>query len=102
MYNSQKSNSDRINQIKEYIQNKQYNEFKANISDLNYADIASLIEENLEDDESISAIRLFRMLPKNIAAEVFAYFDVDVQQYFITKLSDEEITAIINDMYGMI
>ena len=97
---TQDTNTELIEIIREHIRNKEYTQFKQKVEDLNYADIALLLQEELEDNGIVAALKLFRMLPKSIAAEVFAFLDIDVQQEFVQKLSNEEATEIINDMYA--
>jgi magnesium transporter len=63
---------------------------------MNEFDIASLISE-LPDDMIIQA---FRLLPKNIATDVFVNMDDDVQKKLITALTNKEATSIIEDMYS--
>ena len=89
-----------VEQIREFIRLKQYNDFKKHIESLNFVDIAALLEEELNVNDMLDTLKLFRMLPKSIAAEVFAYLDIDVQQELITKLSNEEAADIINDMHA--
>ena len=86
--------------IKKNIEDKQYNEFKKNIVLLNSADAAALLDEVFEDSDTLTALMLFRMLPKSTAAEVFSYFDVDIQHEFIKNLSAAETTQLLNDMYA--
>ena len=86
--------------IKKNIEDKQYNEFKKNIVLLNSADAAALLDEVFEDSDTLTALMLFRMLPKSTAAEVFSYFDVDIQREFIKNLSAAETTQLLNDMYA--
>ncbi|MCL2809153.1 MAG: magnesium transporter [Treponema sp.] len=64
-------------------------------SDMNTVDIAEIFEE-LERDEIIS---MFRILPKAIASDVFAYVDIDHQQTIIEALTDSEIGEIMNKLF---
>jgi magnesium transporter len=64
-------------------------------SGLNTVDIAELFEE--VDKEK--AVQIFRLLPKNMAADVFAYIDPDEQQIIVEALSDSEVGAIINKLF---
>ena len=43
-------------------------------------------------------LKVFRILPKDLAADVFSYLDMDNQQKIITSLSDKEATNIINNL----
>ena len=44
-------------------------------------------------------LRVFRMLPKNLAADVFAYMESDQQQYIIESITDNEINHIMDEMF---
>ena len=44
-------------------------------------------------------LKLFRLLTKDAAAEVFAYLDSSVQQVIIEALTDTELKHIIDDLY---
>ncbi|MBQ9950496.1 MAG: magnesium transporter [Clostridia bacterium] len=85
---------------RECIRSNQYGKFREISEKLNFADTAELLEDEFEKSGEASAVRLFRMLPKSIAAEVFSFFDVTVQQRLITVLSTQEATEIMNDMYA--
>jgi len=68
---------------------------KTLLSDTNTVDIAEIFEEL---DKEI-AIQLFRILPKAIATDVFAYMDSDRQQLIVEALTDTEISEIMNKLY---
>ncbi|MCL2802149.1 MAG: magnesium transporter [Treponema sp.] len=65
------------------------------LSGMNTVDIAEVFEKL--DKEQI--IRMFRILPKVIASDVFAYVDTDQQQIIIEALTDTEIGEIINKLF---
>jgi len=65
------------------------------LSDMNTVDIAEIFEEL--DREKI--IQLFRILPKAMASDIFAYVDSDHQQTIIEALTDSEIGEIINKLF---
>ena len=58
------------------------------------------IAEAFDDLDTAKAVKLFRLLPKNIAADVFAHIDTDVQQTIIETITDKEQAAIINDLFA--
>ena len=64
-------------------------------SEMNTVDIAELFE-NL-DKEKIFPV--FRILPKAIAADVFAYMNADEQQQLVQSLSDTEVGEIVNSLF---
>ena len=57
--------------------------------------MASLLEELPENE----LIPFFRVLPKTIAADVFAYLPIDIQQSMLMLLNEGEATYIIENMY---
>lgn len=93
-------NNELLEEAREYIENKDYTQFRTIAKDLNYADIALLIQEVMEDDGIIPAMKLYRYLPKDVAAEVFAFLDIDVQQELVTNLTNDEATYLLNEMYS--
>lgn len=80
--------------IRELLETKQYTSLRQKIADMNTADIAAVIEE-MEEEE---LLKIFRILPKNMAADVFSYLEVDNQQYIITRLSVREAGNIIDNL----
>jgi Mg2+ transporter (mgtE) len=85
-----------IERIETLISEKKYSEFKLEVQELKYADIAEILND-LSDE---SLIKFFRLLPKNIAAETFAYLEIDSQQIIITSLTAKEAASIIDNMYA--
>lgn len=80
--------------IRELLETKQYTTLRQRITDMNIPDIAVVMEE-LEEEERL---KIFRILPKSMAADVFSYLEVDSQQLIITSLSDREAANIINNL----
>jgi magnesium transporter len=64
---------------------------------MNPVDIAEVFEDLDVPDEQV--IKLFRLLPKDIAAEVFAYLEPDTQQNIVVYISDKEISSIMDDLF---
>ena len=83
-----------LEELIELLNTKQYTKLRQYLAELNEADIASLMEEMEEED----MLKVFRILPKDLAADVFSYLDVDNQQLIITSLSDREAANIINNL----
>ena len=57
------------------------------------------IAEFFDTLEGSDLIVLFRILPKDVAADVFSYMDIDGQKYLVEKMSDEEIAGILKELY---
>lgn len=80
--------------IKELLETRQYTRLRQKMADMNTADAAAVMEE-LEEEEQL---KIFRILPKSMAADVFSYLEVDNQQSIIVSLSDKEAANIINHL----
>ena len=83
-----------LQNLKTLIENKSYKGFREQCADVNEADIASLLEE-LDIEELMT---FFRILPKDKAADVFAYLHIDVQHDMIMKFSLGEAARIIEEL----
>jgi magnesium transporter len=66
------------------------------IQEQNAVDFAEFIEEIEEDPR---ALLLFRLLPKEMAAEVFSYLDHDIQQRIVEGITDKELAGIIDELF---
>lgn len=80
--------------VKELLETKQYTRLRQKMAEMNAADIAVSMEELNEED----LLKIFRILPKNMAADVFSYLEVDSQQFIITSLSERDAAGIINNL----
>lgn len=83
-----------LESIRELLETKQYTTLRQRITDMNTPDIAAVMEE-LEEEERL---KIFRILPKSMAADVFSYLEVESQHLIITSLSDREAANIINNL----
>jgi len=81
-------------EITDLIQNRQFTALKEILVDWMPIDIADLFLSLPENEQAI----FFRLLPKDLAADVFEYFDVDAQLSLIQLLSKEDISSILNEM----
>ena len=81
--------------IRTLLGNKRYSSIKDILVTLNAADIAAIFAE-LEPE--ILPL-LFRLLPKELAADTFVEMDPDQQQLLITRFSDTELKEVINELY---
>ena len=83
-----------VNEILELLESKQYTVLRQRLSEMNEADVAAILEELKEQE----MLKIFRILPKDIAADVFSYMEVDSQQYIITSLSEKDAAGIIDNL----
>ena len=89
-----------VKKVIELIEDKKYVLVKKEFADMNEADIAEVLEELQEELPTQEFIRVFRLLPKDIAADVFAHLPVEIEQYIINSLTDKETTNIIENMFA--
>ena len=62
---------------------------------LNPVDIAGYMQK-LEREK---LLLLFRILPKDVSADVFSYMDTDQRQVLVESIADAEISALIDEMF---
>ncbi|HIR76669.1 MAG TPA: magnesium transporter [Candidatus Choladousia intestinipullorum] len=87
-----------IEKMREYIEHRQYAKIRNEIVEMNEADIASMLEElELPGTE---LVKVFRMLPKSIAADVFSFLPIEAEQTIITLLTDREAATIIDNLFA--
>ena len=78
------------------LNQKKYQELRDYMSEMQEADIAYAMDDMAEEER----LRLFRILPKTMAADVFPLLDVDIQRTIITSLSTNEAANIIDNLYA--
>ena len=85
----------------ELLGNKQFFKLKSELQEMNPADIAVLVEEMYDSDEfdEKNLIMLYRILPKELAAETFTYMESDKQMMLINAFSDKELRDVIDELY---
>lgn len=84
-----------MERIYEYLENGDYASVQREIQDFHIADIAEIINK-LEDKDLII---VFRLLNKDIAAEVFANLDRDKKIRIVDSVKLEEIRPIIKELH---
>ncbi len=74
---------------------RKYSMLRQMLANLNAADIALLFDEI--DKKEIPL--LYRLLPKEEAAETFTYMSRDMQETLINTLTDRELRAVMDDIF---
>ena len=77
------------------LEQKKYASLRDILIEMNPADIAALFE----DMEEANLPLLFRLLPKELAAETFVEMDSDEQELLIRGFSDNELREVIEELY---
>ena len=81
--------------IETLLENKKYSSLRDVLSSMNEADIAAMFSEVSSDSLPL----LFRLLPKDLAADTFALMDTDEQELLIRGFSDNEIKEVFDELY---
>ena len=84
-----------ITEITEMLEKKEYKALRSTLSELQPADIAELFGELPTDDITV----LFRVLPKELAAESFSFMHPDVQKSLIDEFTDRELSTILSELF---
>ena len=83
-----------IPEIKSLIDARSFGALRELFSDWPSADVAEVILDLEENDQVI----VFRVLPHDLAADVFGYLDVDAQQQLLHAMAHEQVVSILNEM----
>ena len=85
-----------IDDILSLLEDRNYAVLKPLLSDMNAKDLAEVFEETEADKDLLI---LYRILPKDLAAETFVEMDSDVQKRLILKLSDRELKEVLDELF---
>ena len=83
-----------IEQLDELIENKKYYEIKSLLKDFEPADLSLILEEFPSKVGT-----LFRLLPKDLAAECFVEMETDYQEALLSSFTDNELKEVIKELY---
>jgi magnesium transporter len=81
--------------IESLLKNKKYPALRDILTTMNPVDIAVIFEEIQDEKMPV----LYRLLPKDIAADTFVEMDDETQQFLIQSLSDTELKEVLDDMF---
>lgn len=82
-------------EIAELIEKKSFLHLREKVLEMNSVDIAELIDEATSSE----AIVIFRLLPKELAADAFSYMEPETRQQLIKVFTDKELNQIVNELY---
>lgn len=94
--NKEDNNNGELHEILSLVEERAFGKLREILVDMNPADIAEQMTE-IEDDKSL--VIVFRLLPKEQAAEVFSYLESDEQQRIVARISDRELAGLVNEMF---
>ena len=84
-----------LKELMELLDTRQFRRLKEILLEMNEVDIATFIEE-LDSEKTVV---VFRMLPKELASDVFACLEVDKQEHIINSITDYELGTIVDDLF---
>ena len=81
--------------LTELLRGKKWRELKDILTEMNEQDIAELFMELEERDLTL----IYRLLPKELAAEVFVNMEPEYQELLIRAFSDTELREVLDELY---
>ena len=81
--------------LSKMLEEKKYATLRDILVTMNSADIAAVFGDMEEDRLPL----LFRLLPKELAAETFVEMETEVQELLIRSFSDNELKQIVDELY---
>lgn len=84
-----------MERVLELIRENKLIQARNELKDMNVVDIAHLLDETSQEKMLI----IFRILPKDISADVFSYLSYEQQRYIIESITDKEIKTIVDELY---
>ena len=99
MQNRELALEESLEKILELIQEKKYFMVRDEMLKYNEADIAEMFEELFDDEDILeSAIVVYRLLPKDVSVEVFAFLPVDDQLKIVEVITTKELNYIVQEL----
>lgn len=86
---------DEIDLVLTYLENREYHALRQYLENQEAADVASWFLEIPRE----YFLLLFRILPKDLAAEVFVELESDVQKTLLEAFSDEELSQVVERLF---
>ncbi len=77
------------------LEEKKFSVLKPLLSSMNEIDLAEVFDSAKEEDLPV----LFRILPKDLAAQMFVEIDRDTQEKLLKKLNDKEIKDVMDELF---
>ncbi len=83
-------------EIIKLLEERSFGVLKPLLSSMNAIDLAEVFE-NIENDGEM--LVLFRILPKDLAADTFVEMDSDVKERLINRLNNRELRAVMDELF---
>ena len=83
-----------VEQIEDLLKEKKYYDIKKILKDIEPADLSLILQEFPQ-----KIATLFRLLPKDLAAECFVEMDSDYQETLLSLFTDNEMKEVMQELY---
>lgn len=84
-----------VEKLQELLENRRFADVHKMLESVNSADIPSIFDE-LEEEQIVV---VYRLLSKDVAAEVFVELDSDMQEKLINAFTDKELKNVIDELF---
>lgn len=84
-----------VQDIEVLSKERKFNDIRNLLVEMNAADIADLLDEAKTEQ----ALLIFRLLPKEMAADAFTYMDSENKHKLLEALTDKELSSIMNELF---
>lgn len=88
-------NDQKFKELLNLLESKRIKELRDELLKFEHADIVDFLEKT----GKIESLAIFRILPKDVSAEVFAHFDVEDQERLLNSMTNAELTDIVDKLY---
>lgn len=85
----------KFSQLFELLESNKLAKMKTVMSEMNEVDVAEFLQEL----EAERLLLIFRILPKDIAADVFPYLETENQQAIVEGYTDKELHTLIDNLF---
>ena len=85
-----------FSELFELLESNRLRELREKFREMPFADTAEFI---MSVESEKTAVKLFRILSKDISAEVFAYLDADRQEAIVNSITDSEIAMLMDELF---
>lgn len=84
-----------VDEIETLLSSKRFKSLKELLLNMNPVDIAASLESIVPDERVV----VYRLLSKDVAADVFVELESDSQKNLIDKLSDKELSQVMDELF---
>ena len=81
-------------ELLELVEARRFEELRTRLRDREPPDLAELMDDLPHEAEAV----VFRILPRELAADTFEYLRVDAQERLLRAMGDRDVAHILNDM----